>query len=793
MGDQVPPSIFCGQDVSSQVQCGQANTQVCFNQCTATDNLGTPNVRYNSGLIQFTPQGNQICATYPAGVTSVTATATDNCGLTSSDTLTVTVTGGDQVPPSIFCGQDVSSQVQCGQANTQVCFNQCTATDNLGTPNVRYNSGLIQFTPQGNQICATYPAGVTSVTATATDNCGLTSSDTLTVTVTGGDQVPPSIFCGQDVSSQVQCGQANTQVCFNQCTATDNLGTPNVRYNSGLIQFTPQGNQICATYPAGVTSVTATATDNCGLTSSDTLTVTVTGGDQVPPSIFCGQDVSSQVQCGQANTQVCFNQCTASDNSGTPNVRYNSGLIQFTPQGNQICATYPAGVTSVTATATDNCGLTSTDTLTVTVTGGDQVPPSIFCGQDVSSQVQCGQANTQVCFNQCTASDNSGTPNVRYNSGLIQFAPQGNQVCATFPAGVTSVTATATDNCGLTSSDTLTVTVTGGDQVPPSIFCGQDVSSQVQCGQANTQVCFNQCTASDNSGTPNVRYNSGLIQFAPQGNQVCATFPAGVTSVTATATDNCGLTSSDTLTVTVTGGSYTNIIIAGDQIPPSVSCGNDISSICECEHTDARVCFQPCSATDNSGITPTVRYNSGLIQFTPEGNQVCATFPIGSSTITATSTDNCGLTSSDTFTVSVAGGDTIPPNIFCQDVRDEAPCGQGGQANTRVCFTPCSVTDNSGTPTVRYNSGFITLTPQGNQVCGTFPSGVTTVTGTATDNCELTSTDTFTVTVVEVAGNPCANHNCQNGGQCTAYPGSCSQYFCQCPPCYYGRFCENRE
>ncbi|XP_072017407.1 uncharacterized protein [Amphiura filiformis] len=184
-GDIVPPLITCGQDVSSQVQCGQANRNVCFNQCTATDNLGTPSVRYSSGFTQFTPQGNQQCAIYPIGVTTVTATATDNCGLSMFDTITVTVTG-DTVRPFISCGQDVSSQVQRGQASTQVCFNQCTATDNLGTPTVRYSSGSIQFTPQGNQQCATYPTGVTTVTATATDNCGISMSDTITVTVTAG-------------------------------------------------------------------------------------------------------------------------------------------------------------------------------------------------------------------------------------------------------------------------------------------------------------------------------------------------------------------------------------------------------------------------------------------------------------------------------------------------------------------------------------------------------------------------------------------------------------------------------
>lgn len=43
------------------------------------------------------------------------------------------------------------------------------------------------------------------------------------------------------------------------------------------------------------------------------------------------------------------------------------------------------------------------------------------------------------------------------------------------------------------------------------------------------------------------------------------------------------------------------------------------------------------------------------------------------------------------------------------------------------------------------------------------------------------------------AQNPCTNHGCQNGGQCTGFPGSCTQYYCTCPPCYYGQFCQNRK
>ncbi len=95
---------------------------------------------------------------------------------------------------------------------------------------------------------------------------------------------------------------------------------------------------------------------------------------------------------------------------------------------------------------------------------GDTTPPTIQCGVDINQEGQCGATNAQVQFPVCTALDNQGTPIVSYTSsrGNVQFQEFGNFVLATFLTGQTVVTATATDACGLTATDTFIVNINPG-------------------------------------------------------------------------------------------------------------------------------------------------------------------------------------------------------------------------------------------------------------------------------------------------------------------------------------------
>ena len=48
--------------------------------------------------------------------------------------------------------------------------------------------------------------------------------------------------------------------------------------SAGGVQLTPQGSQLIGNFPAGVTTVTCTATDACGLSAQCQFTATVQSG-----------------------------------------------------------------------------------------------------------------------------------------------------------------------------------------------------------------------------------------------------------------------------------------------------------------------------------------------------------------------------------------------------------------------------------------------------------------------------------------------------------------------------------
>ena len=48
--------------------------------------------------------------------------------------------------------------------------------------------------------------------------------------------------------------------------------------SAGGVQLTPQGSQLFGNFPAGVTTVTCTATDACGLSAQCQFTATVQSG-----------------------------------------------------------------------------------------------------------------------------------------------------------------------------------------------------------------------------------------------------------------------------------------------------------------------------------------------------------------------------------------------------------------------------------------------------------------------------------------------------------------------------------
>src|SRR5262249_3045128 len=201
----------------------------------------------------------------------------------------------------------------------------------------------------------------------------------------------------------------------------------------------------------------------------------------------------------------------------------------------------------------------------------------------------------------------------------------------------------------------------------------------------------------------------------PSGNL----FPVGVTIVTYTATDRSGNTAQAQQTVTV-----------NDNTPPVLTAPANVSvntgaGATTCSAVVSNATLGTATATDNCpGIGSITR--TGV----PAGN----VFPVGNTTVSYSVTDAHGNTSTANQTVTVV--DNTPPVISCPaNIVLEPTCPTGAIAT----FANATATDNCGVQSVVRTGG-----PASGSV---FPIGTTTVTFTATDIYNNTSSCSFTVTV----------------------------------------------
>ena len=199
------------------------------------------------------------------------------------------------------------------------------------------------------------------------------------------------------------------------------------------------------TFFLGTTTVTYTATDASGNTSSTTFNVIVV--DSEDPTISgTPADITQSADPDLCSTVVAWVQPTAADNC--PGVSLSSDIAPG--------ATFGLGTTVVTFTATDASGNTTTSTFQVTITD-DEAPSISGMPANITQTNDAGNCSAAVTWTAPTAADNCAV-----NTFTSDAAPGD-----TFPVGTTTVTYTATDGSGNTTTASFNVTVT--DDEAPSI------------------------------------------------------------------------------------------------------------------------------------------------------------------------------------------------------------------------------------------------------------------------------------------------------------------------------------
>ncbi|XP_033626662.1 uncharacterized protein LOC117289582 isoform X29 [Asterias rubens] len=674
--DNIPPVVTCPDNIAFEVPFGGTGRQVTWQLPTVSD---------NSGNFFFVSSSNNPNDFFSVGSNSVTYTYSDDAGNRNSCSFTVLITAAvDNIPPVVACPDNIAFEVPFGANGRQVTWQQPTVTD---------NSGNFFFVSSSNNPNDFFSVGSTIVTYTYRDNSNNQNSCSFTVLITAAvDNIPPVVTCPDNINFEVPFGGTGRQVTWQLPTVTDNSG------NFFFVSSTNNPNDF---FSVGSNIVTYTYRDNSNNQNSCSFTVLITAAvDNIPPVVTCPDNIAFEVPFGGTGRQVTWQLPTVSDNSGN---------FFFVSSSNNPNDFFSVGSNSVTYTYSDDAGNRNSCSFTVLITAAvDNIPPVVTCPDNIAFEVPFGATGRQVTWQLPTVSDNSGN---------FFFVSSSNNPNDFFSVRSNLVTYTYSDDAGNRNSCSFTVLITAAvDNIPPVVACPDNIAFEVPFGANGRQVTWQQPTVTDNSGN---------FFFVSSSNNPNDFFSVGSTIVTYTYRDNSNNQNSCSFTVLITA--------AVDNIPPVVTCPDNIAFEVPFGGTGRQVTWQ----------LPTVSDNSGNFFFVSSSNNPNDFFSVGSNSVTYTYSDDAGNRNSCSFTVLItAAVDNIPPVVTCPDnIAFEVPFGATGRL---VTWQQPTVTDNSG------NFFFVSSSNNPNDF---FSVGSNIVTYTYRDNSNNQNSCSFTVLITAAVDN----------------------------------------
>ena len=746
--DATAPQITCtvsgNQAVNtSSVSCTYTHASTSWNS-TATDNCAVTSLTYTLTGVTTGTGTTLEGVVFNKGVTNVTWTATDAASNSSTCAYTVTVTDAT-APTYSLCPTNKTANTSSATCVYTHAGNtwDAIATDNCGVSTLTYSLSGVTTGTGTTLDGVVFAKGVTTVTWTATDAAGISTTCIYSITIS--DATQPILTCGGNQSvntTSTTCDYTQSGTGWD-ATATDNCGYVSISYTlSGATTGT--GTTLNGVvFNKGTTTVTWSATD--GVTAAVTCSYTVTVNDATNPSISCAvsgnQAVNtSSVSCTYTHSGTGWNS-SASDYCGITSLTYTLTGVTTGTGTTLAGVVFNKGLTNVTWTASDAAGNTSTCAFTVTVS--DATQPQITCGASGNQAVTTNTACTYVKNNtswDATATDNCAVTSLTYTLSGVTTGTGTTLNGVAFNNGVTTVTWTATD--GITTAVTCSFTVTVTDITAPTFtLCPSSQSvntSSATCTYTHSGTSWN-ATADDNCGVTSLTYTLTGVTTGTGTTLAGVVFNKGITNVTWTATDAAGNPMTCVNTVTVS-----------DATRPIITCGSNQSvntASDACTYTNSGTAWDA-TATDNCGVTSLTYTLTGATSGTGTTlNGVV--FNKGLTTVTWTATDGVTTAVNCSYTINVA--DATNPIITCGATGNQA-------VNTTAACTyvhnnsnwNATATDNCAPTSITYTLTGVT-TGTGTTLNGVaFNKGVTTVTWTASDAAGNLATCSYTVTVSDV-------------------------------------------
>ena len=427
--------------------------------------------------------------------TSVTAARA--CGTVSSLSPFAVITALNHAPgASAGAAQIVEATSAAGAAVTLT--STASDVDAGDTLSYRWTEGPMELGTSAS-LTVGLAIGVHSVDLTVSDSRGATATATTSVTVR--DTTAPLLTL--PANQTVEATQASGATVSYTASATDLVDA------AGVASCTPASG---STFPFGASTVSCTATDAHGNTTTGSFTVTV--ADTTGPTVTVAANATLEATSAAGAIYTFTASATdALDGALAATCAPASG------------STFAFGPTTVNCTATDAHGNHTTKSFTVTVS--DTTVPIVTVPGNATVEATSG---TGALFTfTASATDTLDGPLA------TTCAPASG---STFPLGITATTCTATDGHGNVGTKTFTVTVT--DTTPPVLHL--PLNPHVEATSADGAIYTYEATATDLVDGPvavSCTRASGAV------------FPLGATTVTCTAHDAHANSDAGAFTVTV--------------------------------------------------------------------------------------------------------------------------------------------------------------------------------------------------------------------------------------------------
>jgi glucose/arabinose dehydrogenase len=458
--------------------------------------LATWTRRSGPGAVTFSDASSLLTtASFSAPGTYVLRLTASDGGLTSDDDLTVEVVASTNQPPTVNAGPD-----QAVSLPAVASLDGTVEDDGLPNPpgsvTVAWTmesgpAAVILTAPTSPDTLASFSRAGTYVLRLSASDGALTSSDDVTVTVTGGSNVAPTVRAGPD-----QAVTLPASASLDGTVSDDGLPDPpgavstiwTQQSGPGTVAFGNAASvDTTASFSIAGTYVLRLTANDGALDSSDDVRVTVIGPNQAP-SVSAGPDQSVILPAAAA-----LDGAVSDDGLPSPpgvvttawTKQSGPGTVTFgNVSGVDTTASFSvAGTYVLRLTANDGVLAASAD-VTLTVLGPNQ-PPSVSAGPDQTVTLPA------LATLDATVSDD-GLPSPpgaltttwtkQDGPGTVTFGDASSvDTTASFSAAGTYVLRLTADDGAFAPSDDVTVTVLSANQAP-TVDAGADRTVRLRRG-----------------------------------------------------------------------------------------------------------------------------------------------------------------------------------------------------------------------------------------------------------------------------------------------------------------------